>query len=535
MALAGRAAAQQSAAPVVAAPAGTVRGASEGGISIFRGIPYALPPTGQRRWQPPVELPAWRGTRAATAFGPACYQPPFRGGSIYSERLNGMSEDCLSLNIWAPANARRAPVIVWIHGGSLTGGASSQITYDGKRLAERGIVLVSINYRLGVLGYLAHPELSRESNLGVSGNYGLLDQVLALRWIHRNIAAFGGDPANVTIAGESAGGLSVMYLMATPYARGLFAKAIMQSAYMVAAPYLRTSPNGDIPAETIGTTLVTALGGNSVAQLRGRDPQSLIADAGRLGYFPFPNIDGRILTRQLVDTFDRGEQAKVPIIAGFNSGEIRSLRILLPPHPPANAADYAAEIRRRYGELADAFLRLYPPDNIAESMLATPRDALYGWTAERLVRSQTAAGAPGFLYYWDHATPAADAANLHGFHGSEIPYVFGNTDRVTPLWPVIPATTEERALRDAMIGYWAGFARDGMPSAAGHARWQPYGSTRAYLNVTDVPHDAVDLLPGMFELNEAVICRRRAAGGIPWNWNYGIVSPPLPPPAAACR
>jgi para-nitrobenzyl esterase len=534
MALASPAAAQ-SPAPVVTAPAGALRGEAADGINVFRGIPYALPPTGQRRWQPPVELPAWHGVRPVTAFGPACYQPVARPGSIYFEQLGAMSEDCLSLNVWAPANARHAPVIVWIHGGSLTGGASSQITYEGRRLARQGVVVVSINYRLGILGYLAHPELSHESTLGVSGNYGLLDQVLALRWVHRNIASFGGDPGNVTVAGESAGALSIMYLMVTPYARGLFAKAILQSAYMVTASHLRTTPFGGMAAEALGTTLVTALGGNSIAQLRGRDPASLIADSGRLGYFPFPTVDGQIVPRQLVEAFERGEQVHIPIIAGFNSGEIRSLRILAPQHPPTDPAEYTAEIRRRYGDLADDFLRLYPASDIPESVLATTRDALYGWTAERLVRNQTAAGAPGFLYLWDHGTPAADAAGLHAFHGSELPYMFGNLDRVTPAWPAIPVTAEERAVSDAMVSYWTGFARDGVPRAAGQAQWQPYGTSRAYLGITDAPQAGNHLMPGMFELNEAVVCRRRAAGGIPWNWNVGLVSPPLPPTAASCR
>jgi len=213
-----------------------MQGETAGSIRVFKGIPFALPPTGARRWQPPLPMPKWSGTRDATKYGPACVQPKSRPDSIYAWDLPSMSEDCLALNIWAPADARKAPVFVWIHGGSLTGGAGSDPMYDGSRLAEHGLVVVTINYRLGVLGYLAHPALSAESRRNISGNYGLLDQIEALRWVKRNISAFGGDASNVTIAGESAGGLSVMYLMAARDAHRLFAKAIAQSAYMISTP-----------------------------------------------------------------------------------------------------------------------------------------------------------------------------------------------------------------------------------------------------------------------------------------------------------
>jgi para-nitrobenzyl esterase len=225
----------QSSGPVVQTSVGAVQGAALGDLNVYKGLPYAAPPTGWRRWRPPAEASAWKGVRDATKFGPACYQPKGPAG-VYTSDVGPMSEDCLTLNVWAPAQVDKAPVLVWIHGGALTTGAGSEPIYDGARLAERGVVVVSINYRLGVLGYLAHPELSKESREGVSGNYGLLDQIAALRWVRANIAAFGGDPSNVTIAGESAGGLSVMYLMAAPQARGLFHKAITQSAYMISTP-----------------------------------------------------------------------------------------------------------------------------------------------------------------------------------------------------------------------------------------------------------------------------------------------------------
>jgi para-nitrobenzyl esterase len=311
--------------PIVDSPAGKMRGEVVNGLRVFKGIPYAMPPTGARRWRPPEEMPAWQGTLEAKTFGAACVQPKPRVASIYSSELTSISEDCLSLNVWAPTDARNAPVFVWIHGGALTTGSSSESMYDGAKLAARGIVVVTINYRLGVLGYFAHRALSAESPQRVSGNYGLLDQIAALRWVSRNIAAFGGDPANVTIAGESAGGLSVMYLMTSPPARGLFAKAIAQSAYMISTPELKQGRFGEQAAEGIGSRLADALGTQDITALRSLDANKLAEDAARTGYFPLGTVDGQILPRQLVEVFDRGEQARVPIIAGFNSGEIRGI------------------------------------------------------------------------------------------------------------------------------------------------------------------------------------------------------------------
>ena len=521
-------------APVVHAPNGSFRGEAQGDLRVYKGIPYALPPVGSRRWQPPVPLIPGASERDATRFGPACLQPKSRSGSIYADDPAAMSEDCLTLNIWSAAKLRQAPVLVWIHGGALTTGSSSETVYDGAALARSGVIVVSINYRLGVLGYLAHPELSAESPQGISGNYGLLDQIEALRWVKNNIASFGGEATNVTIAGESAGALSVMYLMASPLARGLFAKAIAESAYMISTPELRESPFGDPPAETTGIRLAGTLGAKDVAALRAMDAATLTAAAARAGFAPFGTIDGHILPRQIADVFDRGEQARVPLLAGFNSGEIRSLRVLAPP-APADAATYVALVRERYADLTDAFLALYPASNVAESVLAAPRDAIYGWTAERLVRKQTALGVSAFLYFFDHGYPSADAAGLHAFHASEIPYVFGTADRTPPLWPKVPATPGETRLSREMTGYWSAFARNSTPAAAGEARWPPYDGTQAYMAFTDTPHPAAHLLPGMYQLNEQVVCRRRARGGIPWNWNIGIVSPPLPPEVSQCR
>ena len=518
---------------LVETPAGKLRGEAIGALNVFKGIPYALPPVGGLRWRPPVAMSPWTGVRDAAQFSAACMQPKPQP-SIYADELAAVSEDCLSLNVWAKQGARNEPVLVWIHGGALTSGSSSERMYDGAKLAARGVVLVSINYRLGILGYLAHPQLSAESPQRISGNYGLLDQIEALRWVQRNIAAFGGDPANVTIAGESAGGLSVMYLMASPQARGLFARAIAQSAYMISMPELKRANFGEQAAEAIGSRVATALGSPHVTDLRSMDAAKLVNATAQTGYFPLGTVDGHVLPQQLVEVFDRGEQAKVPILAGFNSGEIRSLRFLAPP-APKDAATYEAAIRKRYADLADDFLKLYPSNQPEDSVLATTRDALYGWTSERLVTKQTAQGQPSYLYFFDHGYPAADAAGLHAFHASELPYVFGTADRTPALWPKVPESPQETELSDAMIGYWTSFATAGVPKAANQASWPAYGAGRGYMLFADTPRPGTQLLPGMYELNEQVVCRRRAKGGLPWNWNVGVIAPTLPTREDACR
>lgn len=515
-------------APVVDAPAGAMRGVARKDVRVFRGIPYARPPVGDLRWRPPAELPAWSGVRDATRFGAACMQPrtPFADYAA-------ISEDCLFLNIWTPADARDAPVLVWIHGGSLISGAGSDAVYDGARFAARGVIVVSINYRLGALGWLAHPGLSAESPDGVSGNYGLLDQIQALRWVHRNIAAFGGDPDRVTIAGESAGALSVAFLLAAPPARGLFQRAIAQSPYLITQPPLRNGGYRDWPdAETVGLALAGQIGAPDLPALRRMSAQALIEATGRTRYFPLGTVDGRILPRQLVETFDRGEQAPVPVLAGYNEGEIRSLRFLLPP-PPADAAAYTREIRARYGDLADAFLRRYPAETMADSMLATTRDALYGWSAERLAAAQTARGAPSYLYYFDHGYPAAEAAGLRAFHGSEIPFVFGTLWTTPSWWPRPPRDGRDQGLSDAMLAYWAAFVRDGVPGAPDAPAWPAYGPDRGYMAFEDAPRPRAGP-PNGYALHDAVVCRRRARGDLAWNWNVGVIAPPLPERSPAC-
>jgi para-nitrobenzyl esterase len=320
--------------------------------------------------------------------------------------------------------------------------------------------------------------------------------------------------------------------MTSPLARGLFHKAIAESSYMIAMPELKKSVFGFPSGEAAGQILGGALQAPDIATLRGMNAQQLTNAAAGGGFAPWGVVDGLALPMQMVTAFDEGKQAPVPVLAGFNQGEIRSLMVLA-AKAPATAAEYEAGIRERYGDLADAFLRLYPTADYKESILATTRDSLYGWTAERIARKQTALGPNAYLYMWDHGYPAMEAAGLHAFHASELPYVFGTFDTVSSHWPKMPDS--DRPLSDAMVDYWTSFARTGVPRAASAAAWPAYGKQGAFMHFADVPRPETDLMPGMFALNEQVMCRRKATGKIPWHWNVGLASPKLPPKAPGCE
>lgn len=508
--------------PVAMTTAGQVRGQVEGRLAVFKGVPFAKPPVGDLRWRAPQPVEAWNGVQDATRFDAACMQ-----AKTPVADYEAISEDCLYLNVWAPEGAKDLPVMVWIHGGSLSMGAGHEPFYDGAALAREGLVVVTINYRLGLFGWLAHPALSAETPENISGNYGLLDQIAALEWVRDNIAAFGGDAGRVTIAGESAGALSVMYLMTSPRAEGLFHGAIAQSPYMITSPVLRDTPYVGWPdSELAGTTVATALGAQTADELRALSADEILAKLPATGYFPMGTVDGHILPKQVIDAIDAGEQAKTPVLAGFNEGEIRSLRILLPPKPETQE-DWIRKIRAKYGDLAGPFLKLYSGDDLDASMLAATRDGLYGWSAERLVEGQQKAGLNSYLYYWDHGYPAQEAHNLRAFHASEIPYIFGTADRLPAYWPRPPATPEEEGLSRAMTRYWASFVKTGRPLAEGESDWPAYGDAQAYLHVDDRPAARVKT-QNSYELHEEVVCRLRASGDLAWFWNIGLIAPSVP-------
>jgi para-nitrobenzyl esterase len=502
------------------------------GITAFKGIRYAQPPVGPLRWKPPLPPIAWTGVHAATEFGPASLQTRSPEGSIYADLPQRMSEDCLFLNIWTPCPApAKSPVMVWIHGGALRVGNLAGGLYDGGELARRGVVVVTVGYRLGVLGYLAHPELVTESPQRSAGNYGLLDQMAALGWIRDNIAAFGGDPDNVTAFGESAGALSITQLMTTPLARGLFHKAILQSGYLMSNRELGHSSFGQPAAEEVGAALTKQLGAADLGALRSMDGGKLTMLAAMAGFDPQATIDGWVLPRQIVESLDRGEQAPIPVIAGFNAGEVRSLRFFLPALP-SDAAEYQRLARDIYGDLTARYLALYPDTDIEESALAAARDGFYGWSAERLVRDQSRLGLPAYLYYFAHEYPAQIERRLQAFHGSELPYEFGligSGARLPADWPRPPEDARERMLSEAIMSYFTSFAASGAPAAPDAPAWLPYSADRSFLEVGGVCRSSRALLPGTFALHEEVVGRRRAAGTQGWYLNVGLASRPVPP------
>lgn len=507
--------------PVVEIRQGRIVGEQKDGISVFKGIPYAVPPVGEKRWRMPEPAEPWDGIREAAQFGPGCVQPELPVESLFYDPVGEMSEDCLTLNIWSPEEPVSAPVIVWIHGGSLTVGASHMPMYDGARFAENGTVFVSLNYRLGALGWLAHLELSEEVPEGVSGNYGLLDQIAALTWIKENISSFGGNPENVTVMGESAGALSVSYLLASPLADGLFHKAILQSPNSRNFPELRSDAYGLPSAEHIGADVFGALGAERLEQARAAEAEDVIEAAASQRFVAQGTIDGHVLPAQIIDLFDAGQVAKVPVLAGFNSGEVRAQRAFLPP-VPETAQAYESAIEARYGVRAAEFLSLYPGTDISQTLLAIARDAIYGWATERIVQRQTQAGLPAYLYVFDYCYPAAQAADLCAFHAGELPFVFGalGAERISPNWP-LPDGDRDQEISDALIEYWTSFAAGGVPESGSGPDWPVYGEAQSYLHIGQAFEVKTDPYSGMFELHEDLVQQRKADGD-PWFLNVGI-------------
>lgn len=467
---------------------GAVRGATANGVTAWLGLPYAAPPVGDLRWRPPAPAKPWTGLRAAAAFAPACMQT---GVSMPGETPPTVSEDCLYLNVWAPAAVKLAPVIVWIHGGGYANGATAMPLYAGDRLAARGAVVVTVAYRLGPLGWMAHPELSAEA--GSSGNYGLMDQIAALEWVQRNIAAFGGDPANVTIAGQSAGAMSVSMLMASPRAKGLFHRAIGQSGGLfepvALAPHYRLAA-----AEKDGVAYAKSVGAASLADLRALPAEALLG--GQAARVTHPVIEPKILPRSPYDAFIAREQTSIPILVGSNAEEARSLTDV----SRITAASFAADLTRAWGPLPPSIVAAYPYATDAEARaarLALERDLRFGWDMWAWARLQARDGRrPAFAYRFSRRPPfPADSvmADWGASHFAELWYMFDHLDQEPWAW-----TDADRRLADAMAGYWVNFARTGNPNGAGLPLWPVFnGDEGPVLDLGDMIRTAPqpDLAP----------------------------------------
>ncbi|HDZ10146.1 carboxylesterase/lipase family protein [Pseudohongiella sp.] len=474
-------------------------------VSVFKGIPYAAPPVGQARWQPPATAESWTGERMADTFGPDCMQQPYPEGSFFYRPARLTSEDCLYLNVWTAAEPEEArPVMVWLHGGALTRGSGAIDTYDGSSLAQKDVVVVTINYRLGVFGYFAHPELVAESAEFSAGNYGILDQIQALEWVQENIAAFGGDPDNVTVFGESAGAWSVHFLTASPLAEGLFDKAIAQSgARLDPRVELDRQGSAGMSATAAGTQLAGRLGAGSLSDLRAMPARDLLDGAAEQGFRSDGIVDGWVIPEQPYQMFSQGRQNKVPVLVGFNSDEGTTLGAA--STLPDSAEAYEARIRSVYGDFADMILDVYPADDIRKSTLDNYRDGAFGWNMVTWANLTRNVDESAYLYFFTHRPPGPMAQELGAYHAAEIAYVFNNVHTLRN-----QASAMDYRLADIMSDYWVNFAHHGVPSAPGQPQWLPYSNAeRHYLLLGTQVSAEQNLLPDNWAIFDRVMDRRR--------------------------
>jgi len=454
-----------------------VEGKDDGAVHSFLGIPYAAPPVGNLRWKPPAAAASWTGVRKATEFGNHCMQ-----GKVYGDmnfRDPGGSEDCLFLNVWVPTkpSGAKLPVMVWIYGGGFAAGSTSEARQDGAHLAQQGVIVVSMNYRLGVFGFFVHPELAKESGHNAAGNYGLLDQTAALRWVHENIAAFGGDPGNVTIFGESAGSFSVSAQMASPLAKGLFQKAIGESGGAFFSGGLAFEPLA--AREEKDVKLVGAkLGVSTLAELRAIPAQKLLdpfAPPQAEGFDFDPDVDGYFLPEPVPAIFAAAKHNDVPLLAGWNHDE-GSYEVAFSPQKQT-AESLKATAQKEFGDKTAEFMKLYPSDTPEQTLRSAEDfagDRFIAFSTWAWLEAQAKTGKqPVYRYRFDLGPPAdPKGPQLGAYHSAEIEYVFGQLDsKAGVAW--LP---EHRALSEEMQKYWANFARSGDPNGPGLPKWPVYSA-----------------------------------------------------------
>jgi para-nitrobenzyl esterase len=467
---------------------------NNGKVNAFLGLPYATPPVGDLRWKAPEEPAKWKGTRDSTKYGAHCAQ-----GRVFEDMIfqdNGGSEDCLFLNVYAPADATdksKLPVMFWIHGGGYSGGGSNEPRHNGDFLPLKGVVLVTINYRLGVFGFLVTDELAKEGN-GAAGNYGLLDMVSALHWVKDNIKNFGGDPANVTIFGESAGSFAVSTLMASPLAQGLFAKAIGESGGAFPGGL---ALGGDTVAERSKAdgAWMESIGAKSIKDLRAMPTDQLLeAVKKKQGGFP-PVVDGRLLTEPVPDTFAAGKQAHVPLLAGWNAdeGSFMAMRGM-------TATQWNTMATGLFKERSAAFLKLYPGDDDAQALRSAidyGSDNFIALGTWKWLEAQKKTGqSPVYRYHFElAATPSKFHPGTFAFHSDDIEYVFGTLD-TRPGWNVRP---EDRKLSDEMMSYWTNFAKNGDPNGAGLPNWPKLDADDSLIHLNDPITSGPDSLRARYD------------------------------------
>jgi para-nitrobenzyl esterase len=455
---------------------------SSADVRVYRGIPFAAPPVGDLRWKAPQPAAKWQGVRQAAEFSNACWQTPYPpAAAIYQAKLPPLSEDCLYLNIWTPAKSAkdRLPVMVWIHGGGFTRGFSGTSSYNGEALARKGAAIVTINYRLGIFGFFAHPALSAESGHHASGNYALLDQIAALQWVQKNIAAFGGDPTRVTIFGESAGSWAVNALMASPLAKGLFQRAIGESGGSFSP--MKTLAEAEREGEKLGRLLAPdatqkksensadPAQPDTLQALRAMPPQELLKAGDTETVRTI--VDGWVLPQDVATTFAEGKQNDVPLIVGYNADEGTALA---PQGANMKAVMFVGGVHQRYGSQADELLKVYPAtsdEQAVSSFYSAYRDQAFGWEMRTWARMATKTGhQSAYMYYFSRRPPGPQSARLRAFHASEIAYVFG-----TFVWP-FPWEDTDKKLSDAMTSYWVNFSATGNPNSGSLVKWPAYNA-----------------------------------------------------------
>lgn len=447
---------------IVKVEGGTIRGIVSDTMSVYKGIPFAAPPVGDLRWKAPQPVIPWEGIREATEFGPS----PMQAGNN-----ENMSEDCLYLNVWTPAKSpkEKLPVLVWIYGGGFAGGSTSY--YDGTPLAEQGVVLVSINYRVGKLGFFAHPELSSETEQGTSGNYGLLDQIAGLKWIQNNISKFGGDPDKVTIFGESAGGISVSMLCASPLAKGLFRGAISQSGGSF-GPTRKTSYPGEnmktlAQSEQEGLAYSESMGAKNISELRALDASNF-AKPGMMTGGAWPIVDGYVIPDDQYKLYEQGKYNDVAVLIGYNSDEGASFSAT------KDVKKHLASVEQRYGPFAERLLKVYPVEGntVPKSARDLMRDAAFGWHTWAWACLQSKTGkSPVYLYYFDQHPDYPKDSPRYGYgspHGQDVDFVFGTVRN--------PQLDSDKPLSRTMIKYWTNFAKNLDPNGDDVPMWPRFTS-----------------------------------------------------------
>jgi para-nitrobenzyl esterase len=460
---------------------GLISGTVDGEVRVFRGIPFAAPPVGDLRWRPPQPVEPWQGVRDCKEFGFSCVYVPYPPDSLWTgpewDDPAEQNEDCLYLNIWTTADSadEKRPVMVWIHGGSLAHESGAVPAYGGANLARKGVVAVTINYRLGPFGFLAHPDLTSESERASSGNYGILDQIAALKWVQRNIAAFGGDPDRITIFGESAGSWSVNFLVATPLADGLFHRAIGQSgASFGPMVHLSEDRHGRLAAEKTGMAFAIAVGSEdepaSLEAMRALPATEVLGRFNELaGSRTGPNVDGWVFPDDVQTIFEQGRQNRVPVIVGSNADEASTYA---GPDSPTTVEAFRQYAEQRFGELADELLSAYPVSDDAEvldSYVATMGDEWFTWQMRTWARLTAKVDANAYLYHFTRVPPIAESDTLGAYHGAEIVYVIGNFHLAS-----FTQQAEDLQLAETMQGYWINFAATGDPNGDGLPEWPAY-------------------------------------------------------------